>query len=78
MGMKTDGDSKFNRNNHINDVTLKSIMSYKTEGSHFYEFGYECKYNDIAFKFSSNEDYDPDSTPNVSVDAVTNTMYFSG
>lgn len=76
MGMKTEGGSRVDRINKINDLTFKSLMSYTTENNHYLEFGFENKYNNIIFKLSTNEDYDPETTPNVSTDAITSSVYF--
>lgn len=75
MGMKTDGGSRFDRKNSIDDITFKSIMSYKPTNEHLLEFGLEEKFNSIMFEFTSNEDYDTSKMPNIKTDGITSSFY---
>lgn len=80
IGFKTDAnegeETTMDRINSITDLTLKSIMSYKPNNDHNFEFGFENKLNNIKFEFKTNEDYDHEKVPNVSVKSLTTSVYF--
>ncbi len=76
FGLKTDGDAKMDRKNSISDITFKSMMSYKPDNDHLLEFGFENKFNDIKFKYTTSEDFDMDKLPDITTSALTSSIYF--
>jgi hypothetical protein len=76
FGLKTDGGAKMDRKNTISDLTVKGIVSYKPNNDHLWEFGFENKFNDIRFNFTTSEAFDPEKTPNIKIDALTSSVYF--
>ncbi len=79
ISMKTDAAedqvTTMDRINSIDDITFKSIMSYKPNNEHNLEFGFENKINGIKFEFKSSEDYDPEKTPKVNTTCSTTSLY---
>jgi hypothetical protein len=71
----SDGEEAFNRNNSIDDLTLKGMYSWKATNSHLLDFGMETKWNRTQLKMKTAYSIDPNALPDVDVKAITGALY---
>jgi outer membrane receptor protein involved in Fe transport len=65
----------FHRSNSIDDTTLKGNLSYKANNEHLIEFGFETKFNKLAFKNSTDIDMPEERLPSITGHSVTLDFY---
>jgi len=65
----------FKRLNGIDDITLKNISNWKVNNDHQVDFGFDAKWNRTYLIGSSAYQYDPNSMPDVTVKALTTSMF---
>jgi hypothetical protein len=73
--ISAEDEQLFRRENGINDVTNKAILSWNPNNYHQTDFGWELKYNQTWLKMTSSYQYDPSSMPDVDVSSITSSAF---
>ena len=73
--VSSEGESVFKRDNGIQDLSSKAMLTWRPNNQHEADFGYELKFNKTWLKSSSSYQYDENSMPNVVVTSLTSSAY---
>lgn len=68
-------DNGFKRENTIDDISFKGMMSYKPNNYHLLEFGFETKYNIVDYSFKTDFDVPTEKMPDVQAKSLTTDFY---
>ncbi len=71
----SDGTVLFDRKNGIQDLSAKSVLSWKPDNRHELEGGFELKWNDTWLKLDSSYQLDPSSLPDLEVSSLTSAAF---
>jgi len=71
----SEGESVFKRDNGIQDLSSKAMLTWRPNNQHEADFGYELKFNKTWLKSSSSYQYDENSMPDVMVTSLTSSAY---
>lgn len=69
------GEKTFERENGIQDLSCKAMMSWKPNNQHQTDFGFDFKWNDTWLKMLTTYQYDPNALPDVKVSSLTSSAY---
>lgn len=70
-----EGEETFTRENGIQDISSKAMLTYRPDNQHQADFGWEVKYNDTWLKAQSSMQGDESSMPDVEVTSLTSSVY---
>lgn len=73
--VSAEGEKLFQRDNGIQDLSSKAMLSYKPNNQHQADFGWEVKYNNTWLEAQSSMQYDASSLPDVKVASLTSSVY---
>lgn len=73
--ISTEGEKLYVRDNGIQDVSSKAMLTYKPNNQHQADFGWELKYNKTWLKSSTSYQYEDSSMPDVKVSSLTSSAY---
>ena len=70
-----DGERVFMRDNGIQDLSSKAMLTFKPNNEHQTDFGWEVKYNQTWLKVTSSMQYDESTLPDIGVSSLTSSAY---
>jgi len=70
-----EGEKIFWRDNGIQDLSSKAMLTYRPNNHHEADFGWEVKYNRTWLKSGSSYQFDESSMPDVKVGSLTTSAY---
>jgi hypothetical protein len=73
--ISSEGEKVFWRDNGIEDISSKAMLTYRPDNQHQADFGWDVKYNRTWLKVDTTYQFDENSTPNVDVTSLTSSVY---
>ncbi|MDI3504677.1 MAG: hypothetical protein PWP64_1613 [Candidatus Cloacimonadota bacterium] len=70
-----EGEMIFRRENGINDLSTKAILSWNPNNQHQADFGWDFKFNRTWLRMKTSYQYDPSSLPDVEVSSLTSSLF---
>ncbi len=65
----------YTRENSIDDISSKGILSWMPNNHHQVDTGFEFKWNDTKLNFSTTYDYDPNTLPDIDISSLMSSVY---
>lgn len=72
-----EGELIFQRENGIDDLSTKRILSWMPSNEHQIDAGFDLKYNTTNLAFKTSYDYDPSTLPDVEISSLMSSAYIS-
>lgn len=73
--ISSEGERIFWRDNGIEDITSKAMLTWRPNNQHQADFGWELKHNRTWLKVGTTYQFDENSLPDVDVTSLTSSVY---